>query len=131
MTSVFTKIINGELPGNFVWRDEVCVAFMTIQPIRAGHLLVVPIAEVDHWNDLPVEVANHLMTVSHTIANALKQAFPATRVGLMIAGLEVPHTHIHLVPIDSMSDMSFAFAKNADAESLAQAAAKIREYIEQ
>lgn len=131
MTSVFTKIINGELPGNFVWRDEVCVAFMTIQPIRAGHLLVVPIAEVDHWNDLPVEVANHLMTVSHTIANALKQAFPATRVGLMIAGLEVPHTHIHLVPIDSMNDMSFAFAKNADAESLAQAAAKIREYIEQ
>jgi histidine triad (HIT) family protein len=126
MASVFTLIMEGTIPGHFVWRDDVCVAIMTIQPIRAGHVLVIPREEIDHWNDVPADVAAHLMQVSQKIANALKKAFPSKRVGLMIAGLEVPHTHIHLVPIDSMSDVNFAFAKNADADSLAQAAEKIK-----
>lgn len=126
MASVFTMIMEGKIPGNFVWKDDKAVAFLTIQPIRQGHVLVVPREEIDQWSDLPVDLAAHLMQVSHKIANALKVAYPATRVGFMIAGLEVPHTHIHLVPMDSMDDLSFAFAKNADGDALKQTAEKIR-----
>jgi histidine triad (HIT) family protein len=88
--------------------------------------LVIPRVEVDQWSDLPVDIAAHLMAVSHKIANAMKTLFPCTRIGLMIAGLEVPHTHIHLVPMDSMDDLSFAFAKNAEGEALKKTAEKIR-----
>ena len=126
MASVFTLIMEGKIPGNFVWKDDKAVAFLTIQPIRQGHVLVVPREEIDQWSDLPVDLAAHLMQVSHKIANGLKVAYPATRVGLMIAGLEVPHTHIHLVPMDSMEDLSFAFAKSEDGAVLKQTADKIR-----
>lgn len=126
MASVFTMIMEGKIPGNFVWKDDKAVAILTIQPIRQGHVLVIPREEVDQWSDLPLDLAAHLMQVSHKIANALKIAYPATRVGLMIAGLEVPHTHIHLVPMDSMNDLSFEFAKNADSDTLKQTAEKIR-----
>lgn len=126
MASVFTLIMEGKIPGNFVWKDDKAVAFLTIQPIRQGHVLVVPREEIDQWSDLPVDLAAHLMQVSHKIANGLKVAYPATRVGLMIAGLEVPHTHIHLVPMDSMDDLSFAFAKSEDGAVLKQTADKIR-----
>ena len=130
MASVFTMIMEGKIPGNFVWQDDKAVAFLTIQPIRQGHVLVVPRAEIDQWSDLPLDLAAHLMQVSHKIANALKVAYPATRVGLMIAGLEVPHTHIHLVPMDSMDDLSFKFAKNADGDVLKQTAEKIRNQLQ-
>jgi histidine triad (HIT) family protein len=126
MASVFTQIINGKIPGNFVWKDDKAIAILTIQPIRPGHVLVIPREEIDQWSDLPVDLAAHLMQVSHKIANALKVTHPATRVGLMIAGLEVPHTHIHLVPMDSMKDLDFTFAKSADGEVLKQTAEKIR-----
>lgn len=126
MASVFTQIINGNIPGNFVWKDDKAVAILTIQPIREGHVLVIPREEIDQWSDLPLELAAHLMQVSHKIANGLKVSHPATRVGLMIAGLEVPHTHIHLVPLDSMKDLDFAYAKNADGQALKQTAEKIR-----
>ena len=110
MASVFTLIMEGKIPGNFVYQDDIAVAILTIQPIREGHVLVIPRVEVDQWSDLPAETAAHLMKVSHKIANAMKPLFPCTRIGMMIAGLEVPHTHIHLVPMDSMDDLSFAFA---------------------
>lgn len=126
MASVFSLIMEGTIPGHFVWRDETCVAIMTIQPIRTGHVLVIPREEIDQWSDLPVETAKHLMTVSHKIANAMKTLFPAKRIGLMIAGLEVPHTHIHLVPMDSMDDLSFSFAQNAGQQELEAAADRIR-----
>lgn len=126
MASVFTLIMKGKIPGNFVYEDDIAVAILTIQPIREGHVLVIPRVEVDQWSDLPIDIAAHLMAVSHKIANAMKTLFPCTRIGLMIAGLEVPHTHIHLVPIDSMDDLSFAFAKNAEGEALKKTAEKIR-----
>ena len=126
MASVFTLIIEGKIPGNFVYQDDIAVAILTIQPIREGHVLVIPRKEVDQWSDLDADTAAHLMKVSHKIANALKTIFPCTRIGLMIAGLEVPHTHIHLVPMDSMEDLSFEFAKNANAENLKKTAEKIR-----
>jgi len=129
MASVFSKVISGEFPGHFVWKDEQAVAFMTIQPIREGHLLVVPRQEVDHWDDLPPKLLVHLIQVSRDVTKGLKEAFPARRVGMMIAGLEVPHTHIHLVPLDHMGDLSFEHAGDATAEQLAAAAQRIRKAL--
>lgn len=110
MSTLFTRIIEGEIPGRFVWRDDRAVAFMTIAPITPGHVLVVPVAEVDHWVDLEPDLAAHLMQVSQTIATAQMAEFRPVRIGMIIAGLEVPHCHLHLIPIDSESDLSFAKA---------------------
>lgn len=127
MPSLFTRIIEGELPGHFVWRDEHCVAFLSIAPLRRGHLLVVPRAEVDHWIDLDDELAAHLMVVSRTLGAALQAAFEPVKVGLTILGLEVRHVHLHLVPMRSEADMNFANADaNARSEDLAAAAESIR-----
>ena len=110
MTTIFTRIINGEIPGTFVFRDEACVAFMSINPLADGHVLVVPRDEVDHWVDLSPYMASHLFEVSHRISRALQNAFPCERVGLIIAGYEVNHCHIHLVPTVNMGQLSFANA---------------------
>lgn len=127
MSSIFTRIINGEIPGRFVWRDSECVAFMDIQPISRGHLLVVPRQETDRWHDLPPQTAAHLFAVAHKIAAALDQVSERSRVGLMIAGFDVPHTHIHLMPADSMAQFDPKNAdKNARPEDLDAMAGKIR-----
>ena len=110
MTTIFTRIINREIPGTFVHEDDKCVAFLSINPLADGHVLVVPRDEVDHWVDLPADLAAHLFAVSHRIADALRSAFPCERVGLIIAGYEVNHCHIHLVPTTDMSQLSFANA---------------------
>jgi histidine triad (HIT) family protein len=127
MATIFTRIIDGELPGSFVWRDDVCVAFLSIAPLRTGHTLVVPRAEVDHWIDLPSATNAHLMGVAQAIGAAQMDAFTPARIGLIIAGLEVPHTHLHVVPIDAERDLSFANADpNTTPESLADAADRLR-----
>ncbi|MDP9375580.1 MAG: HIT family protein [Chloroflexota bacterium] len=127
MASIFTRIINGELPGRFVWHDERCVAFLTIAPLRPGHTLVVPRAEVDHWLDLEPVLAAHLMTVAQAIGRALREGFQPARVGLIIAGLEVPHTHVHVVPFDEMRELDFARADpSPDPADLDRAAGTIR-----
>ena len=108
MATVFTKIISGELPGTFVWRDEHCVGFLSINPLSVGHTLVVPIAEIDHWLDVPADLQAHLFEVSRRIGEAQMRALRPERIGLMIAGFEVPHCHIHVCPVNSMSDMNFA-----------------------
>jgi histidine triad (HIT) family protein len=127
MPTLFTRIINGELPGRFVWRDDQAVAFLTIQPLSPGHTLVVPRAEIDHWLDLDPQLAAHLMKVSHCIGNALQRAFNPVKVGLIIAGLEVPHVHLHTVPIRTLQDLNFANQDmNAKPADLDRAAAKIR-----
>jgi histidine triad (HIT) family protein len=126
MPTIFTKIIEGELPGTFVWRDDVCVAFMSIAPIRPGHTLVVPRAEVDHWIDLEPDVNAHLMRVAQEIGRAQQVAFSPVRIGLMIAGLEVPHTHVHVIPIDGMQDLDFANASDTSPDALAATADAIR-----
>lgn len=125
--TVFTRIINGEFPGRFVWSDDVCVAFLSINPLQAGHTLVVPRAEVDHWVDLDPTTAAHLMTVAHVIAQAQRAAFAPERVGLIIAGFEVPHTHLHVVPTFSMADLDFAnAAAQPDPAGLDAAAERLR-----
>jgi len=129
MASVFTQIIQHKLPGHFVWRDDKVVAIMTIQPIMPGHVLVIPIEEIDHFDDLPPALAAHVMVVSQKIAKALKNSFPSQRVGLTIAGLEVPHTHVHLLPINTMGDFDFSRVAMATPESLAAAAKAIRQAL--
>lgn len=127
MPTIFTRIINGELPGRFVWRDDHCVAFLSARPLKPGHTLVVPIAEVDHWLDLDGDVARHLMTVSQSIGKAIQEGFTPTKVGMMIAGLEVPHVHIHLVPVDAVHDLDFANQDvNPKADDMDRAAETIR-----
>lgn len=131
MPTVFTRIIEGELPARFVWKDERCVAFLSINPIREGHTLVVPREEVDHWLDLDDELTAHLMVVSRKIGEAIQRAYNPEKVGMMLAGLEVPHVHIHLLPIDSLEDLSFANAEqNPDPARLDEAAKKIRAELE-
>ena len=129
MASIFTHIINGDLPGNFVWKDDVAVAFMTIQPVLEGHLLVVPRAEVDHWDDLAPEVASHLMLIAQKITKGMKVTFPRKRIGMCIAGFEVPHTHIHLMPADDMCDMDFKNCKSADVSVLSSVAERLRKSL--
>jgi len=110
MATLFTKIIDGDIPGRFVWRDERAVAFLTIAPITTGHVLVVPIEEVDHWVDLEPDLAAHLMKVAREVGRAQMQALSPTRIGMIVAGLEVPHCHLHLVPIDTEAELSFSRA---------------------
>ena len=107
MASIFTRIIKGELPARFVWKNEQCVAFLSINQLRAGHVLVVPRGEVDHWLDLDEELTAHLMNASHSIGKAIQEGFEPRKGGLLIAGLEVFHVHIHLVCIDELHDMDF------------------------
>jgi len=113
MASIFSRIIDGELPGRFVYRDEICVAFLTIAPICEGHTLVVPRAEVDHWIDLDAPTVAHLTMVAREIGLAQRSAFGAERVSLIIAGLEVPHTHLHVLPIKSEADIDFGRADSS------------------
>lgn len=130
MPSVFTRILNGELPGRFVHQDDRCAAFLSIAPLRPGHTLVVPRVEVDHWLDLEPELVAHLMTVAQTVGRGQMLAFAPTRVGLMIAGLEVPHVHVHVVPIDGPHDLDFANADSrASAAALDGAAEQLRQAL--
>ena len=127
MATIFTRIINGEIPGTFVHRDDRCVAFLSINPLAHGHTLVVPIAEVDHWVNLPSDLAAHLFAVSHRIGRAQQAAFRCERVGLIIAGYEVPHTHVHVIPTDHMGQLNFAnAATEVDRTELDHAAHAIR-----
>jgi histidine triad (HIT) family protein len=126
MGTIFSKIIAGDIPGTFVYRDEHCVVFMTINPITDGHVLVVPILEVDHWIDLPPEVSAHVFSVSQRISRALSASFPCERIGLIIAGYEINHCHIHLIPTNSMADLNFAnAAASVDRSSLEDHAQRI------
>lgn len=127
MSTVFTKIIDGEIPGTFVWRDDRCVAFMSINPMATGHVLVVPIEEVDHWMDASPELTAHLFSVTRTIGLAQRDAFGCERVGVIVAGYEVPHTHVHVIPTNDMSELSFAnAAASVDRDELEAAAEAIR-----
>jgi histidine triad (HIT) family protein len=127
MPTIFTRIIQGSIPGTFVYRDDQCVVFMSINPISNGHVLVVPILEVDHWVDLPPALSAHLFAVSHRISLALQKAFPCERIGLIIAGYEIDHCHIHLIPTHSMSDLNFAnAAESVDRTTLESNAALIQ-----
>ena len=107
MASIFTRIIAGELPARFVWKDDLCVVFLSIRPLRPGHALVVPRAEVDHWLDLEPKLLAHLAETAQSIGKAQMAGFKPERIGVLVAGLEVPHCHIHVVPINRVHDLDF------------------------
>jgi histidine triad (HIT) family protein len=107
VASIFTRIIDGELPADFVWKDAACVAFLSNRPLRPGHTLVVPRAEVDHWIELEPELLNHLAATAQTIGKAQMAVFKPARIGIMLVGLEVPHVHFHVVPIRGPHDLDF------------------------
>ena len=127
MPTIFTRIIDGEIPGTFVHRDPRCVVFMSINPMARGHALVVPVEEYDHWIDMPDDLTAHLFAMSRRVGRAQKAAFDCDKVGVIIAGYEVPHTHIHLIPTVNMSQLSFAnAAASVDRGDLEAAAEEIR-----
>ena len=131
MPSVFSKIISGDLPGHFVWKDELSVAFLSINPIASGHTLVIPKLEVDHWLDLPPEINAHLVQLAQIIGNAQMVAFRPLRVGMIIAGLEVPHTHLHVIPMEGMQDLDFSRATiTADQSELSSNALLLKNTLE-
>ena len=127
MATLFTRIIDGELPARFVWKDELCVAFLSNRPLRPGHALVVPRAEVDHWLDAEPNLLANLMQTAQVIGKAQMAAFKPNRIGMMIAGLEVPHLHIHVAPIRGVHDLDFSNQDpNPDPDEMDRAAASIR-----
>ena len=113
MTTLFTKIIDGEIPGRFLWSDERAVSFLTIGPITHGHALVVPREPVDEWLDADEDLLAHVTSVAKRIGNAQKASWDCPRVGLMVAGFEVPHLHVHVWPVYSLHDFSFEHVDRA------------------
>ena len=110
MPSIFSRIIEGEVPSRMVWEDDECVAFLDVRPLAPGHVLVVPRQETDQWTDLGPGLAAHLTSVAHTIGRAQMEVFAPARIGVVVAGFEVPHAHVHVVPINGMGDLDFALA---------------------
>ena len=130
MTTIFTRIINREIPGTFVHEDDLCVAFLSINPLADGHVLVIPRQEVDHWIDLDPTLSAHVFEVSRRISRALSKAFPCERVGMIIAGYEVNHCHVHLIPTTDMSQLAFRnAAASVDRGTLESNAARIIEAL--
>jgi len=125
MPTLFTRIINGELPGRFIYSDELAVAFLTISPLTPGHTLVVSREEVDQWTDAGQSLLHHCLDIAQVIGNAAKQAFDAPRAGLIIAGLEIPHLHVHVFPVRALEDFDFSRARPASDEELDRAAARL------
>lgn len=129
MSTVFSKVINGDLPGRFVYRSSDVVAFLSIEPLAYGHVLVVPVEEVDKWTDMAPELWARVNAVAYEIGNAVIEAFDAPRAGNVIAGFEVPHAHIHVFPARSMDDFNFANvipADQTDEAAMDEAAQKLR-----
>jgi len=130
MPSIFTRIIAGELPSHLVHRDETCISFLSINPLAPGHALVVPIREVDQWLDLTESEVAHLILVAQRVGNAQRRVFNPQRVGIIVAGYEVPHCHIHVVPTNSMRELDFAnAASTVDHAQLAEYAASLRDAL--
>lgn len=126
MSTIFTKIIQGEIPCHKVAENEDFLAFLDVRPIAKGHTLVVPKQEIDYIFDLDDEQLGRIMSFARSVAAALKSTVVCKKVGIMVAGLEVPHAHVHLVPIQNVKDLSFANSKAADAEELRELASQLR-----
>lgn len=124
MSTLFSKIIDGQIPGRFIWKDEQCVAFLSIGPLTAGHTLVVPREEIDEFTDASDELMAHLMQVVGKIGRAQKRAFGSARAGVMIAGFEVPHLHVHVWPTNALSDFDLSRAEQQPDPALMDASAE-------
>ncbi|MEY4231269.1 MAG: hypothetical protein RLZZ362_2118 [Actinomycetota bacterium] len=130
MATVFTRILAGELPGTFVHRDEHCAVMMSINPLAPGHALVIPVDEIDHWVDIPAELSTHLFDVARRVGDAQRRAFTCERIGLIVAGYEVPHAHIHVIPTSGMHQLDFRnAAASVSRDDLDAWAAAIRDQM--
>lgn len=126
MVSIFTKIINGEIPCYKVAESETCFAFLDINPLSKGHTLVVPKKEVNYIFDLDDELYTDLMLFAKEVGKGIEKVVPCERIGVTVIGLEVPHAHVHLIPINGISDMNFSKPKlRFDKDELAELAARI------
>lgn len=131
MASIFTKIINREIPAYIVAEDEVFISFLDINPLVVGHCLVVPKKEVDYMYDLDDETLAALHVFAKKVAKGIKKVVPCERIGVAVIGIEVPHTHVHLVPLNTMDDINFTRLKlNPTKEELARIAEKIKRSID-
>lgn len=126
MSSLFTRIVQGEIPCHKIAEDDRFLAFLDIRPIRLGHALVIPKEEIDYFFDLDDKRIGDIMRFAKPVAKAIEQAVPCKRVGVIVVGLEVPHAHVHLVPIKQIGDINFANAHAVDDEELAETAGAIR-----
>jgi histidine triad (HIT) family protein len=124
--SIFTKIIAGEIPCHKIAESDEFFAFLDIRPVNRGHALVIPKQEVDYIFDVEDDLLGRLMVWAKPIAKAIEAVVPCQRIGIMVAGIEVPHTHIHLIPINGVGDLAFANAKNADPADLAALGEAVR-----
>jgi histidine triad (HIT) family protein len=130
MATVFSRILAGELPGTFVHRDDVCAVLLSINPLAPGHALVIPVDEIDHWVDIPAELSTHLFDVARRVGDAQRRAFTCERVGLIVAGYEVPHAHIHVIPTSGMHQLDFRnAAASVSRDELDAWAAAIRDQM--
>ena len=129
MASLFTRIVNGEIPCHKIYEDENYLAFLDIRPINPGHTLVIPKKEIDYLFDVDDDLLGEMMIVAKKVAHAIEKEVKCERIGVMVAGLEVPHAHIHLIPIFQIPDLNFANAKPAENDELAKVAEKIRGHI--
>jgi histidine triad (HIT) family protein len=126
MPSIFTRIIEREIPAQILAEDDEFLAFLDVRPIREGHTLVIPKAEIPDVFELPGSLLGGLLPFARPVAQAIQQVTQATRIGMAVIGLEVPHAHVHLVPIDGLHDLDFRRASPADEEDLAAMAERIR-----
>lgn len=132
MATVFTKIIDGDIPGHFVYKDDVCVGFLSIEPVTRGHTLLVPREEVDSYWDAKPETVAHMAKVAQLLSKALLKAYPnASRVGQIVAGFDVPHLHVHLIALESQDQLTLAGTSMAEQDDLAAEAAKVRAAVEE
>jgi len=130
MSSIFSKIVQGEIPCHKIAEDDQFLAFLDVMPLVEGHILVIPKQEIDYIFDLDPEVLAGLMKFAQRIAPAIKKAIPCKRIGVAVIGLEVPHAHVHLVPLNRMLDINFSQEKlKLSQESLAKTAELIRSFI--
>ena len=132
MSTVFSKIIAGDIPGRIVYQDDTVAAFLTIEPVAYGHTLVVPVEEIDKWTDIPAGLWAHMNEVAQNVGKVIVEKFDAERAGYLIAGFEVPHAHIHVFPANDMSGYSLSTAMRhdeTDAEKMDAAAETIREAL--
>lgn len=130
MSSIFSKIIAGDIPSYKIDENEHCFAFLDINPLQKGHTLVVPKIEIDRYYDLPTNVLSELTIFSQKIAKAIKTAYPCDRIGVAVIGLEVPHAHVHLIPINRMIDMDFRQAKlKLSQEEFIEVASAIQKHL--
>ncbi|KQB99575.1 HIT family protein [Pedobacter sp. Hv1] len=127
MMSIFSKIVSGEIPAHVVAETTDFLAFLDVSPLVMGHVLVIPKKEIDYIFDMDDEIYTGLTLFAKTVATGVKKAFPCKKVGVAVIGLEVPHAHIHLIPMNNVSDMNFSKEKlKPSQDELAEAAAKIK-----